>query len=159
EAGLGQSGHDAPPGRQAAATTAPGWARSLPPAAAAAPAGRTRPARLESAVNTKRSGWQKTDHGKGPPAADAVCPHQRHARAEFPKMAKQPKGELVVLGFDYSPLDARVAEKARSTAERIRGRLRKTLEDLIEVGSDLLGVKEALPHGHFGRWLKAEFGW
>jgi hypothetical protein len=74
-------------------------------------------------------------------------------------MARQPRGELVVLGFDYAPLDARVAEKARSTAERIRGRLRKTLEDLIEVGSDLLEVKGALPHGQFGRWLKAEFGW
>jgi hypothetical protein len=74
-------------------------------------------------------------------------------------MAKQPKGELVILGFDYSPLDAKVAEQARSTAERIRGRLKKTLEDLIEVGSDLLVVKEALPHGQFGAWLKAEFGW
>ena len=73
-------------------------------------------------------------------------------------MAKQ-KGELVVLGFDYSPLDTNIAEKARSTAERIRERLKKTLEDLIGVGSDLLEVKEALPHGQFGAWLKAEFGW
>jgi hypothetical protein len=74
-------------------------------------------------------------------------------------MAKPVKGELVILGFDYSPLEAKVVEKARLTAERIRGRLRKTLEDLIEVGSDLLEVKEALPHGQFGAWLKAEFGW
>ena len=74
-------------------------------------------------------------------------------------MAKQPKGELVVLGFDYSPLDTKIAEQARSTADRIRERLKKTLEDLIEVGSDLLVVKEALPHGQFLPWLKAEFGW
>lgn len=74
-------------------------------------------------------------------------------------MAKQPKGELVVLGFDYSPLDTKIAEQARSTAERIRERLKKTLEDLIEVGSGLLEVKEALPHGQFLPWLKAEFGW
>lgn len=73
-------------------------------------------------------------------------------------MAKQ-KGELVVLGFDYSPLDTKIAEKARSTADRIRERLTKTLEDLIEVGNDLLAVKEALPHGQFGPWLRAEFGW
>ncbi len=64
-----------------------------------------------------------------------------------------------ILGFDYTPLDTKIAEKARSTAERIRERLKKTLEDLIEGGSDLLEVKEALPHGQFVAWLKAEFGW
>jgi len=74
-------------------------------------------------------------------------------------MAKQTKDELVVLGFDYSPLEAKVAKQARSTPGRIRERLKKTLVDLIEFGSDLLAVKEALPHGQFGPWLKAEFGW
>jgi hypothetical protein len=74
-------------------------------------------------------------------------------------VAKQPKGELVVLGFDYAPLEAQVAEQARSTAERIRERLKKTLEDLIGVGNDLLEIKKELPHGQFGAWLKAEFGW
>src|SRR5947209_14037837 len=74
-------------------------------------------------------------------------------------MAKPVKGELVILGFDYSPLDTKIAEQARSTADRIRERLTKTLEDLIEVGSDLLAVKEALDHGQFGAWLRSEFGW
>jgi hypothetical protein len=74
-------------------------------------------------------------------------------------MAKQVKGEIVVLGFDYSPLDTKIAEQARSTADRIRQRLKKTLEDLMEVGNDLLAVKEALPHGQFLPWLRAEFGW
>lgn len=76
-------------------------------------------------------------------------------------MAKQPKGELVpvVQGFDYSPLEAPVAQKLRSTAERIRERVKKTLEDIIEIGNDLLGVKDALPHGQFLPWIRAEFGW
>jgi hypothetical protein len=74
-------------------------------------------------------------------------------------MAKQRKGELVVLGFDYSPLDTKIAEQAGSIAVRIRERLKKTLEDLIEVGIHLLAVKDVLPHGQFLRWLKAEFGW
>ena len=74
-------------------------------------------------------------------------------------MAKQPKGELVVVGFDYSPLETKIAEQARTAADRIRGRLKKTLEDLIEVGGELLAVKQALPHGQFGAWLQAEFGW
>jgi hypothetical protein len=33
------------------------------------------------------------------------------------------------------------------------------VEDIIEVGNDLQAVKDALPHGQFLPWLKAEFGW
>jgi hypothetical protein len=76
-------------------------------------------------------------------------------------VAKQPKGELapVVVGFNYDVLETKVAERVRSSADRIRKRVKKTVEDIIEVGNDLLAVKEALEHGHFGPWLKAEFGW
>ena len=72
-------------------------------------------------------------------------------------MAKQPKGELVpvVVGFNYDLLETKVAEKVRSSADRIRERVKKTVEDIIEVGNDLLAVKEALDHGQFGPWLKA----
>ncbi len=74
-------------------------------------------------------------------------------------MAKQPKGELVVLGFDYSPLEAQVAERLRASAETIRQQVRNTLECAIKIGQELLAVKEALAHGQFLPWLKAEFGW
>ncbi len=75
-------------------------------------------------------------------------------------MAKQTNGELVVVtsGFDYAALgDA--AEQVRTSTEKIRKILHKTIEDIIEVGTELLAVKEALPHGQFGKWLAAEFGW
>src|ERR1051326_261900 len=76
-------------------------------------------------------------------------------------MAKQPKGELVVVagGFDYSPLEAGVAEKARSAAARIREKVKRSVENIIDVGNDLLAAKQVLPHGQFGLWLDAEFGW
>lgn len=74
-------------------------------------------------------------------------------------MAKPPKGELVVVGFNYDLLETRVAEQARSSAQRIRDKVKRTIEDIIEVGNDLLAVREALPHGQFGPWLVAEFGW
>ena len=74
-------------------------------------------------------------------------------------MAKQAKGELVVVGFNYDILEATVAEQARSSADRIRERVKKTVEDIIEIGNDLLAVKDALPHGQFVPWLQAEFGW
>ncbi len=74
-------------------------------------------------------------------------------------MAKQPKGELVVIRFNYDLLETKVADKVRNAADRIRERIKKTVEDIIEVGNDLLAVKEALPHGQFLPWLRAEFGW
>jgi hypothetical protein len=76
-------------------------------------------------------------------------------------VAKQSKGELVpvVVGFNYDLLETKVAEQVRSSADRIRDRVKKTVEDIIEIGNDLLAVKEALEHGQFGPWLKAEFGW
>lgn len=74
-------------------------------------------------------------------------------------MAKQPKGELVVLGFDYSPLAGPVAQQVRSSAEAIRQQVRNTLESAIKIGQELLTVKKALDHGQFLPWLRVEFGW
>jgi hypothetical protein len=48
-------------------------------------------------------------------------------------VAKQPKGELapVVVGFNYALLETKVAEEVRSSADRIRERVKKTVEDII----------------------------
>ena len=74
-------------------------------------------------------------------------------------MAKK-QGELaeVILGFDYSQLGDS-ADKVHTSADKIRDLVRNTLENIIQVGQELLGVKDALPHGQFLPWLKAEFGW
>jgi hypothetical protein len=76
-------------------------------------------------------------------------------------MAKESKGELVVVEprFDYAPLGAKTAEKVQASAARIRETVKRTIEDIIAVGTELLAVKEALPHGQFLPWLRAEFGW
>ncbi len=74
-------------------------------------------------------------------------------------MAKQPKAELVVIGFNYDQLETKLADKVRNAADRIRERIKKTVEDIIEVGNELLAVKDTLPHGQFLPWLRAEFGW
>lgn len=74
-------------------------------------------------------------------------------------MAKPVKGELVVVRhFDYS-LVGDSADKVRSSAQKIRRMVQKTIEDIIEVGLELLSVKEIVGHGHFGAWLRLEFGW
>lgn len=61
--------------------------------------------------------------------------------------------------FNYAELTAEEAGKVRSCADRIRRRIRTTMEGIIEIGMDLLKVKAVIPHGQFGAWLRAEFGW
>lgn len=61
--------------------------------------------------------------------------------------------------YDYSGLPANVAKQARSAADRIKKRLRRTVTDIIQTGRDLIAVKERLSHGEFGAWLEAEFEW
>jgi hypothetical protein len=63
---------------------------------------------------------------------------------------QQAETALVPVGFDYSPLFGEVAEQVRSAAERIREKVKRTIEDIIEVCNDLISMKKALPHGHFG---------
>lgn len=62
------------------------------------------------------------------------------------------------LSFNYDLVAVPVAIKAREAAERIRLRLRRSAEDIIEIGRDLIATKEALPHGQFLPWIEAEFG-
>ena len=59
----------------------------------------------------------------------------------------------------YDAIEPDLANSLREQAERIRERARKTTANVIEIGRDLLAVKENIRHGLFGPWLKAEFGW
>jgi hypothetical protein len=62
---------------------------------------------------------------------------------------------VVVRGFDYSLVDDS-ADAVRSSAGKIRRTVQKAMEDIIEVGSELLAVKEVVGHGHFGAWLRLD---
>ena len=60
--------------------------------------------------------------------------------------------------FDYAGLSSSVALEVRSAAERIRVRMKRTAEDIIAIGLDLIEVKGRLPHGSFLPWINTEFG-
>ena len=62
------------------------------------------------------------------------------------------------MAFNYGLVDAPVATIAREAAQRIKLRLRRSTEDIIEIGLDLLKVKKAIGHGNFLPWIEAEFG-
>jgi Protein of unknown function (DUF3102) len=59
--------------------------------------------------------------------------------------------------FDYAALDRPVEVSARSDASLVKGLMRRTAEDLIEIGTALIRQKGSLPHGMFLPWIEAEF--
>ncbi len=63
---------------------------------------------------------------------------------------------LVRESFDYSSLDDELSNFMRAKAQTISTTYRKTIEDLIHVGSYLLEVKERLEYGQFYKWIDAE---
>lgn len=73
-------------------------------------------------------------------------------------MAKLQLIESGHMAFDYGTVPAPIAVEAREAAQRIRLRLRRSAEDIIEIGRDLLAIKASLPHGSFLPWIEAEFG-
>jgi len=66
-------------------------------------------------------------------------------------------------GYDYRDLDPRIVTDAKAAAARIHSLLDEiaaaTIPREIQIGCELLKIKALLPHGHFGTWLAAEFGW
>lgn len=61
------------------------------------------------------------------------------------------------LRFDYGSLDEPTRVFVQKKAQAIHARLKRTAEDIIAIGQDLLEVKEWLEHGQFKPWLQSEF--
>jgi hypothetical protein len=66
---------------------------------------------------------------------------------------------LIKSEFDYGSLKPAHAEKLQRAARCIIGKINKSIRELIEAGRCLVEVKDMLPHGQFGTWIEAEFGW
>jgi hypothetical protein len=66
---------------------------------------------------------------------------------------------VVTRNFDYAMLAPDVASLAAIAAAEIRTSTHRQITEVIAAGKLLLEVKAALPHGSFGKWLEAEFGW
>ncbi len=59
--------------------------------------------------------------------------------------------------FDYTALEESKRIHVQIKTEAIKVRMKRTAEDIIAIGQDLLEVKRELGHGLFQSWLKAEF--
>jgi len=65
--------------------------------------------------------------------------------------------ELAQVSFDYGVLDEAKRVRNQVRAASIKARMKRTAEDIIAIGQDLLDAKEDFGHGFFLPWLKAEF--
>jgi hypothetical protein len=69
------------------------------------------------------------------------------------------KGE----GYNYGDIDPKIVADAKAAATLIRNLTAEIAEATVprakRIGLELLRIKAKLKHGHFGRWLAAEFGW
>ena len=59
--------------------------------------------------------------------------------------------------FDYASLPINDAMELNAIKERIKIRLKRTAEDIIEIGKDLIIAKEKCGHGGFEKWIGFEF--
>ncbi len=64
----------------------------------------------------------------------------------------------IITTFTYSGLSATAAAELEAATARIKARMARTVENIIEIGCDLTLVKERLGHGNFLAWIDAEFG-
>jgi hypothetical protein len=65
-------------------------------------------------------------------------------------MANENKAELVKVEswFDYSDWKPEAAKNARQAAERIRDTAKRTLQNAIAIGMELIAVVKSMPEGH-----------
>lgn len=64
---------------------------------------------------------------------------------------------LQQIGFNYGVIPLNDAMDLKASAERIKVRLKRTAEDIIEIGKELIIAKDKCGHGNFETWLQAEF--
>lgn len=74
-------------------------------------------------------------------------------------MSKLKKQSQVVTGFDYENLDSEQRIVIQQRTGEIKERLRRSAQDIWEIGQKLAEVRSQIKHGQFEIWLKAEFGW
>jgi len=61
--------------------------------------------------------------------------------------------------FDYSSLDAETMSFIQQQTGKIRSLMKRTAQDIIEIGQKLIEVKQRLGHGQYRKWIASEFGW
>jgi hypothetical protein len=64
-----------------------------------------------------------------------------------------------IISFDYEILDSKPRSLIQQKTEEIKKRLKRSAQDIWEIGQQLVEVRNQLNRGQFDTWIKAEFGW
>jgi hypothetical protein len=92
------------------------------------------------------------------PTAAERMERKRQAK-EQPKVDYYLAQKAKALAYDYADIPQEHRELVQRAALDIRSRLKRTVEDMIEIGRQLSEVRDALlDDGKYHQWLKVEFG-
>jgi hypothetical protein len=72
----------------------------------------------------------------------------------LPPSSSQPSPD-----FDYTALDSDTRSVIKQKTSEIKKLIRRSAQDIIDIGQMLTEVKEHIGHGSFRAWLQAEFNW
>ena len=72
---------------------------------------------------------------------------------------KEIKDRDVSQFFNYDALKSEQRSIIKQRTEEIKERLKRSAQDIWEIGQKLFEVRSKLAHGQFDSWLTAEFGW
>ena len=74
-------------------------------------------------------------------------------------MKNKIKDHQVSSSFDYSILESEQCSIVKQRTEEIKERLKRSAQDIWEIGQKLCEVRSQLAYGQFDSWLTTEFGW
>lgn len=63
------------------------------------------------------------------------------------------------VNFEYGVLEAEKQRVIQQRTNEIKSLMRRSSQDIIDIGQKLIEVKQQLGHGSFRNWLKFEFNW
>jgi hypothetical protein len=81
-----------------------------------------------------------------------------NASADIPLASEEPAALKAELLYDYSQIDAQHRNQVMLSARRIKVKAERSKHDLLDIGKELVAVKERLEHGQFTDWIEQEFG-
>ncbi|MGF1588772.1 MAG: DUF3102 domain-containing protein [Pleurocapsa sp.] len=74
-------------------------------------------------------------------------------------MKNQLENQQISHSFDYNVLELEQRSILKQRTEEIKERLKRSAQDIWEIGQKLFEVRSEIAYGQFDSWLKAEFGW
>ena len=80
----------------------------------------------------------------------------------FQSQGFEPQNSIVSInniGFNYDELSQQDSEIIQQKTRTIKNLARITAESIIQIGKNLIDVKQALPRGKFYAWAESEFPW